>query len=69
MLKILLKYSLYFFQAQIPDNRLLIALEPEAASIYCKHIPLANFQGMTAKFSPFAVGSRYVVLDAGGNKS
>lgn len=53
-------------KANIRQDRLLIALEPEAASIYCKHIPLANFQGVAKNFSPFAVGARYVVLDAGG---
>ena len=55
------------FQAAIDPSHLLIALEPEAASIYCKHIDLANFSGMAANFKPFASGSRYIILDAGGN--
>lgn len=52
--------------AAIDPSHLLIALEPEAASIYCKHIDLANFSGMAANFKPFASGSRYIILDAGG---
>ena len=58
---------LLLFQAQIAPDHLLIALEPEAASIYCKHIDLANFVGMSANFKPFASGARYIILDAGGN--
>ena len=57
---------LFLSQAGIIPDRLLIALEPEAASIYCKHIDLANFSGVGANFKPFAAGSRYVILDAGG---
>ena len=51
----------FFFQAGIIADRLLIALEPEAASIYCKH------QLEKSSIKPFATGSRYVILDAGGN--
>jgi len=41
----------------------MIALEPEAASLYCKHIPVnKSVEG----FAAFKTGSNYLVLDAGG---
>ena len=50
-----------FSQAGIIPDRLLIALEPEAASIYCKH------QLEKSNIKMFETGSRNVILDAGGN--
>ncbi|XP_062597459.1 heat shock 70 kDa protein 12A-like [Saccostrea cucullata] len=47
-------------QAGISSERLKIALEPEAASIYCKYLPMGN-RGNT-----FEPGSKYMVIDAGG---
>ncbi|KAK3594913.1 hypothetical protein CHS0354_020570 [Potamilus streckersoni] len=52
-------------EAGIKNENILIALEPEAASIFCSLLPtemMAEGGGMAA-FSP---GSKYMVLDAGG---
>lgn len=54
--------------AGIPRKQLLLALEPEAASIYCNYVPLGVMsygQGKTgsARFEP---GTQYMVLDLGG---
>ena len=57
-------------QAGIPGENLTIALEPEAASLYCRHLPVERHVGgdKTAKFSlaKFKAGTKYLVLDAGG---
>ncbi|KAL5012752.1 hypothetical protein ScPMuIL_011303 [Solemya velum] len=54
-------------KAGIDGDSLEIALEPEAASIYCRHIPLQRKEKegkvVVECFSP---GSKYLVLDAGG---
>lgn len=52
-------------EAGIPGHQLMIALEPEAASIYCKHLPVEKLEG-TNTISAFQPGSKYLVLDAGG---
>lgn len=44
---------------------MIIALEPEAAYICCKHLPVEELKG-TNTVSAFQSGSRYLVLDAGG---
>ena len=43
----------------------MIALEPEAASIYCQHLPVEKLEGSNS-ISAFQPGSKYLVLDAGG---
>ncbi|OWF40770.1 heat shock 70 kDa protein 12B-like [Mizuhopecten yessoensis] len=50
--------------AGIQGNHLLIALEPEAASMYCKYLPLER-KG-EGGLKTFTAGSKYLVLDAGG---
>ncbi|KAK3584377.1 hypothetical protein CHS0354_001304 [Potamilus streckersoni] len=53
----------------VHSNRLVIALEPEAASLYCRTLPANTFlgydedSGMKPKFEP---GTKYLVVDAGG---
>jgi hypothetical protein len=60
-------FPLLFIQAKIRGDCLTIALEPEAASIYCKHLPITQIQSVGKKdFGIFHPGSRYLVLDAGG---
>lgn len=49
--------------AGIQGSLLVIALEPEAASLYCRHQPLERSTGSLAEFS---AGTKYLVLDAGG---
>lgn len=51
-------------KAGIPKKTLRIALEPEAASIWCKTIPVEKLnQGAIVSFQE---GTKYLVLDAGG---
>ena len=51
----------------IRSESLTIALEPEAASIFCRHLPLDRFEDScgdnVAKYPP---GTKYMILDAGG---
>ncbi|XP_060572365.1 heat shock 70 kDa protein 12B-like, partial [Ruditapes philippinarum] len=50
-------------QAGIPGKNLSLCLEPEAASIYCRHLAVSM---CTTLISPFSPGTKYLVLDAGG---
>lgn len=49
-------------KAKITD--LTIALEPEVASVFCRHLPDAKDKTMS--LSTFPPGTKYLVLDAGG---
>lgn len=62
------KYFLIFcpFKAGILRDKLILALEPEAASIYCSRLPLARLEGVGGLIV-FEAGKKYLVLDAGGN--
>ncbi|KAH3735128.1 heat shock 70 kDa protein 12A-like [Dreissena polymorpha] len=51
-------------QAGISSEKLSIALEPEVASIYCRHIKIEADEG--CGISSFQLGKKYIVLDAGG---
>ncbi|OWF52545.1 heat shock 70 kDa protein 12A-like [Mizuhopecten yessoensis] len=53
-------------QAGIPGNQLKIALEPEAASMYCQHLPLDKLTGAGTGFSVTKKGTKYMVIDLGG---
>ncbi|XP_060062728.1 heat shock 70 kDa protein 12A-like [Ylistrum balloti] len=53
-------------QAGIPGGQLKIALEPEAASLYCQHLPLDKLTGAETGFSVTKTGTRYMVIDVGG---
>lgn len=50
--------------AGIATDQLSLALEPEAASLYCRHLPVEIVNGNT--ISCFSPGKKYIVLDAGG---
>lgn len=59
---------LFLLQAGIDNASLTIALEPEAASIYCRHAKLHAYQDAqlltsVAQLTPL---TRYAILDAGG---
>lgn len=45
---------------------LIIALEPEAASMFCKKVPLDKLSGPKSEFQIFSPGNQYLILDAGG---
>ncbi|XP_033742411.1 heat shock 70 kDa protein 12A-like isoform X2 [Pecten maximus] len=53
-------------EAGIKGDQLTIALEPEAASLYCKCLPVEKMCGSEQGFTCFSKGSKYLVLDAGG---
>ena len=55
------------FKAGISEGKLTIALEPEAASVYCRYLPLqATNQEQSSAISDFQVGIKYMIVDAGG---
>ncbi|XP_062578711.1 heat shock 70 kDa protein 12A-like [Saccostrea cucullata] len=54
-------------KAGIPRNRIKLALEPEAASIYAKEILIQRSHGSSQQRSPsFEKWTRFIVLDLGG---
>ncbi|XP_053387922.1 heat shock 70 kDa protein 12B-like [Mercenaria mercenaria] len=53
--------------AGIDDDKLCIALEPEAASIYCRYLSVETSVNSTElTLQRFREGKRYMVVDAGG---
>lgn len=52
-------------QACICRERLVIALEPEAASLFCMHLPVQK-DSINSTFGVFKSGQKYMVVDAGG---
>lgn len=52
--------------AGIKKDNLLIALEPETASLFCKHLPIEKMVASESGYNVFSSGSTYIVLDAGG---
>lgn len=57
---------LHPIKAGIRSEYLIIALEPEAASMYCKKVPLVKLSGPESEFQIFSPGNQYLILDAGG---
>ncbi|XP_053396353.1 heat shock 70 kDa protein 12B-like [Mercenaria mercenaria] len=53
-------------EAGILEDKLSIALEPEAASLFCRHLPVEKLSSDKTTLSTFEVGKKYIVLDAGG---
>lgn len=54
-------------QAGISTERLTLALEPEAASIFCQALLATQGPGGDMSHADIsATGSRYIVVDAGG---
>jgi len=55
-------------QAGIEKSVLTIALEPEAASLFCMHLPVEqlNMDASKSTFEPFSYGEQYMVVDIGG---
>ncbi|XP_060577012.1 heat shock 70 kDa protein 12B-like [Ruditapes philippinarum] len=55
-------------EAGIETQNLSLALEPEAASLFCRYLPVERVQGDdgVGKIASFSPGKRYLVLDAGG---
>ncbi|XP_060570239.1 heat shock 70 kDa protein 12A-like [Ruditapes philippinarum] len=54
-------------KAGIPGEYLKLALEPEAASMFCRYLPVERMMGSAdKKITCFQPKSKYLVLDAGG---
>ena len=56
-----------YIQAGIETNNLSIALEPEAASVYCKYLPSHQLTQEQMSRSMFQPNAKYMVVDLGGN--
>ncbi|XP_052814564.1 heat shock 70 kDa protein 12A-like [Mya arenaria] len=53
-------------EAGIPENRLILVYEPEAAALFCKHTPFSK-EALTGKEeSIFSEGSKFMIIDLGG---
>ena len=54
--------------AEIDSSKLMVCLEPEAASMYCRQIEIANFSmGSAQQMQLLQVpGTKFMVVDAGG---
>lgn len=50
------------------SRKLVIALEPEAASVFCRSLDLDNFVTRSARLQ-FRTGDKFVIIDAGGKIS
>lgn len=53
-------------KADIPNNRLFLALEPEAASVYCNILKTERPEQISEGFKVAEPGTQFVVLDIGG---
>ena len=54
-------------QAGIENEHLTIALEPEAASLYCQYLPVEKFiSAGQVRFSDVKPGTTYMIVDLGG---
>ena len=60
-----LSVSFHILQSNIKPENLTIALEPEAASVLCRHLPVDRLD-TNSSVSSFSPGTKYMVLDAGG---
>jgi hypothetical protein len=54
---------IYIIQAGIDGDNLIIALEPEASSMFCKYMLVERGTDSLCTFQP---GSTYILLDCGG---
>ncbi|XP_071140594.1 heat shock 70 kDa protein 12A-like [Mytilus edulis] len=52
--------------AGIPTNNLILALEPEAASIFCQFLSTEKLKGSDPGFTMTAEGTKFMVVDLGG---
>ncbi|XP_048744917.1 heat shock 70 kDa protein 12B-like isoform X2 [Ostrea edulis] len=52
-------------EAGLPKDRFMICLEPEAASVYCKYLPMEKLEE-DSNLHALQSGRRFIVVDAGG---
>lgn len=57
---------LIFLKAGIRKESLTIALEPEAASIYCQYLKFANEDTLSPTLGVVKPGTKYMLVDFGG---
>ncbi|CAC5406609.1 unnamed protein product [Mytilus coruscus] len=55
--------------AGIPKQNLILALEPEAASIFCQYLPTEKLKFSETGFAMTTEGTKYMVVDLGGGTS
>lgn len=53
------------------NDKLSIALEPEAAALYCRFLPVEKLTGSTqdeeiSQLRTFSPGAQYIIVDLGG---
>ncbi|XP_060082611.1 heat shock 70 kDa protein 12A-like [Ylistrum balloti] len=55
-------------KAGIEDSQLTLALEPEAASLYCRRVPssVVRAPGDGPSIAKFQAGTKYLIMDLGG---
>jgi hypothetical protein len=59
--------NIFYIQAGLHKNRLVLALEPEGASVLCKRLPIERLRlSKSNDIEAFKSGSNYMVLDLGG---
>lgn len=58
-----LKKVCFHLQAGINPDRLILSLEPEAASILCQYLPITKSE---MGFTVSKIGTEYMVVDLGG---
>lgn len=56
----------YFLQAGIKKDDLTLALEPEAASVYCQYLNSVKEDTLSPSLGVVKPGTKYMVIDLGG---
>lgn len=57
---------LCLLKAGIQTKNLIVALEPETASIFCQYLPTERLNGSVPGFAMTSEGTEYMVVDLGG---
>lgn len=53
--------------AEIHTDKLSLSLEPEAASLFCRYLPVERVAGVDrSEIRSFSIGDKYMILDCGG---
>lgn len=56
----------FILKAGISRNKLILALEPETASIFCQYLSIEKMKGSEPGFTVTKKGTEYMVVDLGG---
>ncbi|XP_053399788.1 heat shock 70 kDa protein 12B-like [Mercenaria mercenaria] len=53
--------------AEIHTDKISLSLEPEAASLFCRYLPVERVDGVNqTAIRSFSIGDKYMILDCGG---